>query len=107
MYAKNTNVKLTNFHCACYGRERPSSARGASHPYYRSLQAEEGWLPQFSNDIWSMGCVMFEMYDGRTFYEVSGLNNTSGRTRRNAYRLALSFFHHVFELDFLFNLFRF
>ena len=90
VYAMNSNVKLTNFHCACYGREQAFSDRWMSHPHYRAMKIEQGRAPHYSNDVWSLGCVMFEVYSGRKLYEVTGLDmadKTCERALRRAYVL--------------------
>ena len=84
---RNTSVKLTNFHCAYYGREQSFDVRNMSHPYYRSPELINDSHPSYPNDIWSLGCVMFEMYCGQSMHDIFGLKKVNvaiGNAKKNA-----------------------
>ena len=95
VYAKNVRVMLTNLSCAYYyEREQPSSVRNVPHPYYRSLELAQGSVPDYPEDIWSLGCVMFEIYSGRKLYEVTGLDRADKKGER-ALRMAYMLVHPI------------
>ncbi|KAM6968285.1 dual specificity protein kinase CLK2b [Aplochiton taeniatus] len=64
---KDTTVRLVDFGSATFDDEHHSAVVSTRHYRAPEVILELGWRQPC--DVWSIGCILFEYYEGRTLYQ--------------------------------------
>lgn len=64
---KNTDIRLIDFGSATFDHEHHSTIVSTRHYRAPEVILELGWSQ--SCDVWSIGCIMFELYTGYTLFQ--------------------------------------
>uniref|UniRef100_A0A0B7AVI4 Protein kinase domain-containing protein n=1 Tax=Arion vulgaris TaxID=1028688 RepID=A0A0B7AVI4_9EUPU len=64
---KNTDIKLIDFGSATFDHEHHSTIVSTRHYRAPEVILELGWSQPC--DVWSIGCIMFELYTGYTLFQ--------------------------------------
>ncbi|XP_055872073.1 uncharacterized protein LOC106079366 isoform X7 [Biomphalaria glabrata] len=64
---KNTDIKLIDFGSATFDHEHHSTIVSTRHYRAPEVILELGWAQPC--DVWSIGCIMFELYTGYTLFQ--------------------------------------
>ncbi|XP_065063632.1 dual specificity protein kinase CLK2-like [Rhopilema esculentum] len=64
---RNSEIKLIDFGSATFDWEHHSTIVSTRHYRAPEVVLELGW--SFPCDIWSIGCIMFELYTGNTLFQ--------------------------------------
>ena len=65
--AKNTNIKVIDFGSATFDWEHHSTIVSTRHYRAPEVILELGWSQPC--DVWSVGCILFELYLGFTLFQ--------------------------------------
>ncbi|XP_077455848.1 dual specificity protein kinase CLK2b isoform X2 [Stigmatopora argus] len=63
----NTTVRVVDFGSATFDREHHSTVISTRHYRAPEVILELGWT--YPCDVWSIGCILFEYYEGFTLYQ--------------------------------------
>ncbi|XP_053381857.1 dual specificity protein kinase CLK2-like [Mercenaria mercenaria] len=66
-YIKNTDIRLIDFGSATFDHEHHSTIVSTRHYRAPEVILELGWSQPC--DVWSIGCIMFELYTGFTLFQ--------------------------------------
>ncbi|KAK3088716.1 hypothetical protein FSP39_022949 [Pinctada imbricata] len=66
-YIKNTDIRLIDFGSATFDHEHHSTIVSTRHYRAPEVILELGWAQPC--DVWSIGCIMFELYTGFTLFQ--------------------------------------
>lgn len=64
---RNTNIKLVDFGSATFDHEHHSTIVSTRHYRAPEVMLELGW--SHPCDVWSIGCILFELYVGTTLFQ--------------------------------------
>jgi len=64
---KNSDVRLIDFGSATFEHEHHSSVVSTRHYRAPEVILDMGW--SYPCDVWSVGCIMFELYTGYTLFQ--------------------------------------
>ncbi|XP_062393602.1 dual specificity protein kinase CLK2-like isoform X1 [Sardina pilchardus] len=70
---KDTSVRLVDFGSATFDHEHHSTVISTRHYRAPEVLLELGW--GHPCDVWSIGCILFEYYQGNTLYQVQTHDN--------------------------------
>ena len=65
----SSDVKLIDFGSATFDHEHHSTIVSTRHYRAPEVILEVGWSQPC--DVWSVGCIMFELYTGYTLFQVA------------------------------------
>jgi CDC-like kinase len=66
---KNTEIRVIDFGSATFDWEHHSTVVSTRHYRAPEVILELGWSQ--ACDVWSIGCILFELYLGFTLFQVS------------------------------------
>ena len=70
---KNSDIRLIDFGSATFDAEHHSTVVSTRHYRAPEVILELGWSHHC--DMWSIGCIMFELYRGHTLFQVFRYSN--------------------------------
>lgn len=107
---KRTDVRLIDFGSATFDHEHHSTIVSTRHYRAPEVILELGWSQPC--DVWSIGCIMFELYLGITLFQthdnrehLAMMERILGAIPYRMARYILVFYLIKFLMHFIFNLF--
>jgi CDC-like kinase len=95
---KNTDIRLIDFGSATFDHEHHSTIVSTRHYRAPEVILELGWAQPC--DVWSIGCIMFELYLGITLFQTHDNREHLAMMERILgtipYRMARWAFHYMF-----------